>query len=253
MDINEKFKMKFNELDQLCKKMYPECKGSSFTAIRKFANTLDANNKSTLLNLISARNMKTHDKTNIINFDQGAVKFIQGLIDGINRKMHNGLNIRIDSELENLRTKNLKIMSYKINGIISKYSFLDKKYIDNIRNELNIFIEKEKKASNLDLIKKYYFDFLNYCKLIESRPEVKATRQAKREQSLERAKSKAINDIERMYMEIIAETTLFNITKRNKAKHIKESAIMSLNRANSFYEIEDIVDEYEDYFNDLLY
>ena len=144
-------------------------------------------------------------------------------------------------------------MSSKINGIISKYSFLDKKYIDNIRNELNVFIVKEKRASNLDLIKQYYFDFLNYCKLIESRPEVKATRKAKKEQSIERAKNEAINDIERMYTEIITETSLFNITKRNKAKHFKDSAINSIYRAKSFNEIEEILEDYEDFFNDLLY
>ena len=65
MNLNQQFKLKFNELDQICRKMYPK-ETDNFKAMRKFAYSLDNKNKSTLLNLIKARNMNIHDDTNII-------------------------------------------------------------------------------------------------------------------------------------------------------------------------------------------
>lgn len=252
MNINEEFKMKFNQLDQICKKLYPKYP-KGFDALRQFAYSLESNNKSTLLNIIKARNINTHDDTNIISFNRDSIKFLQGLIDGANRRLHNGLDNKIDANLENLRTKNLKIMGSKFNYVISKYSFLSRSELENIKTDLFLYIEKEKRAKTLELIKKYYFDFLNFVKLIEKRPSVKRARSEKKAISLENAKTKAINDIEQMFIGVISETTLFNVLIRNNAKALKKSAITSIGRAKSFYEIETILEEYEDKFDSLDY
>ena len=140
MNLNQQFKLKFNELDQICRKMYPK-ETDNFKAMRKFAYSLDNKNKSTLLNLIKARNMNTHDDTNIISFNKDAIDFIQGLIDGANRKYYNGSRNIIDSKIENQRTKNLKTMSFKLKETIKKYSFLNTSSINSIRGELNNYIE----------------------------------------------------------------------------------------------------------------
>ena len=252
MNLNEQFKLKFNELDQLCKTLYPKHQ-KGFDALRQFAYSLEGNNKSTLLNLIKARNMNTHDDTNIISFNKEAIQFIQGLINGAKRRVQGGPKLKIDAECENLRSKNLNIMNSKMNFIISKYSFLNKSDIDKIRRELNEYITKEKSANNIDSIKKHYFDFLNSVKLIESTPAVKNARSERKAQNLENAKSKAINEIEQMFTEVISETSLFNVVVRNKANLLKKSAISSIYRCKSFYEIENIIEDFEEKFDDLCY
>ena len=250
MDINKQFKLKFNELDQLCKLMYPQYP-NGFDAIRKFAYSLEGDNKNTLLNIIKVRNVNTHDNNDIISFNKEAVVFLQGIIDGVNRKIYNGSKVKIDSDVENLRTKNLKIMSSKINYVTNKYSFLSKNQIDQIRNELNNYITNERKASGLENVKKYYFDFLNAVKLLEARPEVRGIRRKNKEINLERAKLRAINEIEQMYAEVINDTSFLNIIRRNRANNIKKSAISSINRCFSYEQIEDVVEDYENKFDEI--
>ena len=251
-DINKQFKLKFNELDQLCKLMYPEYP-NGFDAIRKFAYSLEGDNKNTLLNIIKARNMNTHDNNDIISFNKQAVVFLQGLIDGINRKIHNGSRVKIDSDVENLRTRNLKIMHSKINNVMSKYSFLSKDQILQIKGELNNYINHERTTSGLENVKKYYFEFLDAIKLIESRTEVRTARRKNKENNLEKAKLRAINEIEQMFAEVINDTSIFNIVVRNRAKNLKKSAISSINRCFSFEQIEDILEDYEYKFEDIEY
>ena len=88
------------------------------------------------------------------------------------------------------------------------------------------------------LIKKYDYDFLNALKLIETRPEVRTARQNRKIQNLEHSKKKAINSIEQSCAEIISETSLFNIFTRSKVKTLKKSAIASIQRCDSFSQIE---------------
>lgn len=249
--INKQFKLKFNELDQLCKLMYPKYP-NGFDAIRQFAYSLEGDNKNTLLNLIKARNMNTHDNKDIISFNKQAVDFLQGLIDGVNRKIHNGSKVKIDSDIENLRTRNLKKMSSMINSVMSKYSFLSKDVILEIKGELNNYINHERTAIGLENVKKYYFEFLDAIKLIESRTEVRTARRKNKENNLGKAKSRALNEIERMYAEVINETSIFNIVTRNRAKNLKQSAISSINRCFSFEQIDDVLEDYEFEFEDIM-
>ena len=251
MNLDNQFKKKFNELDQLCKSVYPNYP-NGFDALRQFANSLEGKNKTTLLNLIKARNMNTHDDTNIISFNKESIDFIQGLIDGIKRKYYNGLNVKIDSKIENQRTKNLKIMSSYLESTINKYKFLNINSLNDIRKILSNYINLESKAKNLTEIKKYYFDFINEINLIESRNDVCIARKQKKENNLLKAKNNAINKIESFYAEIINDTTFFNVIIRNKAKLLKTSAITSINRCSCFNELNKIIYEYEEKFYDIL-
>ena len=258
MSHNNQFKLKFNELDQICKKMYYPKHQGGFKAMREFAKTLDVRNRNALLNLINARNMNTHDDTDIISFNKEAIEFLQGLIDGANRKYYNGSSNSIDAKIENLRTKNLKTMSFKMNDTLKKYSFLNSSSINSIRSELNNYIELERRASGLEAVKKHYFDFLSAVNLIESRSDVRSARKQKQEakrqqrnESFARARDRAINEIEGFYAEAISNTTIFNVIKRNKAKKLKESAIQSIYRCSNYDDLDDVVSDYEDLFYDL--
>ena len=197
MDYDKQFKLKFNELDQLCKLMYPKYL-FKFDAMRQFAYSLDGKNKSTLLNLIKARNVGTHDPVDLISFNPAAIDFLQGLIDGANRKYYNGLRGKIDPDIENLRTKNLKIMSSTLNNVINKYSHLDYNSIKRVKDYLNKYIDLERKANKLELVKKYYFDFLNEVKLIGSRNGVVIIESVKKEKTINennnRSKKTSVND-----------------------------------------------------------
>lgn len=146
MNNNEIFKEKFNELDKLCRELYPESKWDKdgFRALRLFSKTLSVSDSKTLNNIINSRNIYTHDRP-IINFSQDAISFIQGLIDGVKRKLYNKSNIAIDSNIENLRTKNLRQMSEKINEIAQKFCILSRNEINNIKNEMMQYIDMEKK------------------------------------------------------------------------------------------------------------
>lgn len=252
MNLNEQFKLKFNELDQICKSMYPDC-SRGFDAIRKFANSLEGNNKTKLLNIIKLRNINTHEDTNIMSFNKEAIKFLQGLIDGAKRISNNVSTIKIDSNTENLRTKNLREMNSRLKYIINKYNFLDKIYLDEIKNDLTFYINKAQKANNIEMIKQCYFDFVSYIHSIESKASVKKTRMIIKNAKLEKAKNSAINDIESLYANVINNTSIFNIIIRNRVKTLRISAIESIERSTSFDELHDIIEEYEDIFDDIIY
>lgn len=251
MNINQQFKQKFNELDQLCKRMYPKYP-KGFDAMRQFAYSLEGENKNTLLNIIKTRNVNTHDSVNVISFNKAAVDFLQGLIDGANRKYYNGSKNKIDSNIENLRTKNLKVMGSKVNWVIKRYSFLNTNSLNDIRSELNRLIQLERTASGLENVKKYYFDFLTTVKMIENRSDVRNARRKKKESNLNSARNRARNEIEDLYAEVINNTSFLNLIIRNKAKLLKKSALDSIERCNDFYNLDEIVDQYQDLFDDLL-
>lgn len=250
INLDKKFRQKFNELDQICKLIYPKY-SNGFDAIRQFAYSLDGDNKQTLLNIIKARNMNIHDKNDIISFNREAIDFLQGLIDGANRKYYNGSKNKIDWNIENLRTKNLKSMGSKLNYTLKKYSFLTNDQIIKIKNELSNYIDLERKTSGLENVKKYYFEFLTAVRLIESKTEVKNARNAIRENNLRKAKAKAKNEIEKMFASIINDTSLFNLVLRNRAKNLKKSAIISINRCTNYNQLSDILEEYELEFDEI--
>jgi hypothetical protein len=137
MKLDDIFIKKFNELDQLSKKLYPKYSNKKFDALRHFAYSLSQSDKSSLLNLITARNTYAHDERNLIHFDQQSINFIQGLIDGANRKLHYGKKHPIDSDTENLRTNNLRIMSKKLNQLQNKMYSLSDKEINRYKSYLN--------------------------------------------------------------------------------------------------------------------
>ena len=257
MDINKQFKLKFNELDQICRKLYPG-KTDKFDALREFAYSLDQKSKSTLLNIIKIRNVNTHDDTDLFHFNRDAITFLQGLIDGANRKYYNGARTKIDSKIENLRTKNLKQMGSRINEVLKKYSFLNVSSLNSIKTELNNYIELERKANGLENVKKCYFDFLNAVGMIESRNDVrnarseqKNLRQQQRNQNIQKAKNRAINEIENYYLEAMNNTSVFSIGKRKRIKEIRESARQAILRCNNYDDIDDVLLDYEDLFDDL--
>lgn len=252
MNINTEFINKFNKLDQLCQQLYNKSKKNGFDALKHFAQSLEGNNKNTLLNLIKARNMLVHNDINIINIKKDALEFLQGLIDGINRKIHNGYAHTIDSELENLRTSNLKKMSNTNQLIIKKYKFLSNSALNEISNDLKYYIDQERKANTLESIKNIYFQFQNCVDLIENRPYVKEARQLKKQTNFAKVKNEALQTIELLYCDVINETHVLNIILRNRAKLIKKSAIEAINNCTTINQINNIIELYEEKFEDLF-
>lgn len=247
MNTDEQFKQKFNELDQICKKLYPAKAKTGFASMREFANSLSSNDKNTLTNLISSRNTHTHDDRVLFHFDAAAVRFLQGLIDGANRKLHNGLNSKIDPTVENLRSANLKEMGQKLFYLDSTLYSLSDNQKNNVKQELKKYIDNERKAVGLEAVKKEYFDFLSrYNQVVK---QEKSTRYKK---GLENEKNDAINAVESMYRQVIAETTIFNISKRKNAKHLLESGINSINRCKDFNALSKCLDDLDDAFNSLF-
>ena len=263
MGNEKKFKAKFNELDQLCQKVYPKCKKGTFAALKEFSKTLDDSSKSTLLNLISARNMNTHDENDIISFKSNSITFLQGLIDGLNRKYHNGLNIKINANNENLRTKNLKSMSAILNQVLNRYHFLSLNDLNNIKSKLISYIENEKRAKDYDSIRKHYFGFCEVVQNLEKEKCVQDVRnaykkkkdqQAKlhRKANLEKAKRQIINKIEISTSAQIAALPVLAFNKKRNIKALGDKLLQAVNRCHSIDELENISEELDDAFDDYL-
>lgn len=248
-NYDAQFKKKFNELDALTKQLYPNDK-KGYDALRKFSNTLSKRDKSTLDNIIRSRHYYTHDERTLFHFDKDAVDFLQGLIDGLNRKIHNGARVKIDPDVENLRTQNLRKMGKMVNELNSYLPILNASEISAIKNELNRYIDREKTARGLEEVKKHYFDFMHDYQMLKKCPEylsaknrINRENQVRRENNLEKAKKRGINEIYASYNQLIADTNIWNISIRNKAKTILKNGIESVNRCNSFDDIDDVVDD----------
>lgn len=149
-------------------------------------------------------------------------------------------------------------MGSRINEVLKKYSFLNVSSLNSIKTELNNYIELERKANGLENVKKCYFDFLNAVGMIESRNDVrnarseqKNLRQQQRNQNIQKAKNRAINEIENYYLEAMNNTSVFSIGKRKRIKEIRESARQAILRCNNYDDIDDVLLDYEDLFDDL--
>ena len=88
--------------------------------------------------------------------------------------------------------------------------------------------------------------------MIENRGDVKNARRKKKENNLNSARNRARNEIEDLYAEVINNTSFLNLIIRNKAKLLKKSALDSIERCNDFYNLDEIVDQYQDLFDELL-
>lgn len=255
--VSEQFKAKFNELDQLCKRIYTNYP-KGFTAMRHFAETLNTSDKTTLLNLIKARNINAHDENNIISFNEDSLVFIQGLLDGLKRKYYNKSSINIDSKNENLRTKYLKDISYKVNSINNSFPYLTAGELKNVKSKFNIYIEKLRNAEGYENIRKIYFSCMEELKnlsksndVMQAKNRVKKLNNQRFQKNLENKKISATNELDAMYRDIIANTSVFNIITRSNAKKIYNNALNSINKCKTLDQIDDILDEIDDTFDDL--
>ena len=156
--LQKEFLSLFNELDQLCKLMYPKNSSHGFDSMRSFAYSLDNSNKSTLLNIIKIRNISLHDANNIVEVSSSSVQFLQGILYGARRRYYNKSRIKIDARLENLRTSNLHTLSKKINIIQSKFMNAETGKKQKVIDGLQRCIDQERSASHLEDLKKYFFD-----------------------------------------------------------------------------------------------
>lgn len=239
---NDPFIRKFNILDDLCKKRYPNCK--NFDAIRKFANTLPGADKETLLSIIHVRNT-IHDQRNLVSVNPDCLKFIDGLIKGLQSKNSGP----IDADMEYLKSKNLQKMSIMMQQLPSKTYMASREVQRNIKATLTGYLEKEKHATNIDKVKKHYFDFCGYYNNIHNLPEIKSARAVNRERSLEKKRQSVLLEIEHLYnqarAEIYDEPFLVRGNLKKKLKLIFESYKTRVLSCNDFDDLDEILDDAE--------
>ena len=249
MSLEKQFTDKFNVLDQLCRKKYPEYVSGdkSFEPLRQFQKTLDRIGYQHLQNLIDVRNILSHSPIPLISIEKGAINLLDGFINGMRRQTQYGSDTPIDPELEKLRADNLKTMSNALNEINGANIHVNEAIRARYKASILDLVQKEKDAISVAEIRKYFFDFKKIKnKLFESEKKARTTH------ALKRNKEEAINDVSEAYYATITDIKgLFGIGKRRQAKLIKEDAISRIKATDIFDSIEEIAETAIDLLNDI--
>jgi hypothetical protein len=195
---------------------------------------------------------------------------LQGLIDGANRRYYNHLNFPINSDLENLRTKNLKTMGHISAELGSSYKILSSESLGKMRQTLDHYISEERSANGLEAIKSYYFQFLDYYKSIPNSNdyrcavnEIKSRQQEanRRNQEaqkrsyaeeLEKRRKKALSDLERIYAIVLSKVGFFQIGTKVKLKNIYTHTKSAIEIASNIQTLDDIEDNLGDSLDDVV-
>jgi len=249
MSLEKQFNEKFNVLDQLCRKKYPEydSREKPFEPLRQFKSTLDKTGSKHLENLIDARNILSHSPVPLISIEKGAINLLDGFINGLRRQAQYGSDAPIDPELEKLRADNLKIMSNALNDINGANIHVNETIRERYKAAILDLVQKEKDATSVAEIRKNFFDFKEIMnKLLESEKKARKTH------ALKRSKEEAINDVSEAYYDTIRDIKgIFGIGKRRQAKLIKEDAISRINSTETLDNIEEIAETAIDLLNDI--
>lgn len=230
--------------------------------MRQFAYSLNPSDKDKLLNILKYRNGSVHTDSTFIHFDHQAIVFLQGLIDGCNRKIYNHSANKIDPKIENLRTENLRKMGHMAGNLNNRYRILDQRQLEQIRSRLNNYVSQEKSARGLEQVKQAYFDFINYYNSISNSNEVRSAVAKKKQaniqrnrqiygQNLAKYRSAALAELEDTYGKILSSISIFHIGIRRKLKDIyihKKNAILY---AKDLDTLDDLADSIEDDFADI--
>ena len=264
MDTNEEFKNKFNEIQYLCDELFPitsveDGEKNLYDSIRKFADTLNNSQKSTLLNILKIRNIHTHNEIRLFNISCETIEFMQGIIDGLNRKKYYNMNNQIDVSNENLKTKNLKIMSQKLNKLNKKLWMLNAAQINIIKSEFEGYILDEKKAVGRDEIKNNFFKFLNQFNSVTKRTIVLSALEKRKKQKqnqyiklLNIAKERAKNELFNYYQDTINEISGFHPFLKKRAKQLYNELIINVQNCVTFDDLENFLEDAEEYFDDII-
>ena len=237
------FIKKFNILDDLCKRRYPECP-KGFSAIKKFAETLQGADKDTLKSIILLRNT-IHDQRNLVSINSDCLKFMDGLIKGLQSNTKGP----IDADLENLRSNNLQKMSEMLKHLSSKTHMISVVEQSKIKAKLMDYIECEKRASSIERAKKFYFDFCAYYNNIHNLSAVKEARAEHRERSIERKRQSVLSQIQHFYNQALVaveDEPFFSRGKlKKKLKQIFEGYRTRVLSCYDFDDLDDLLDNAE--------
>ncbi len=114
--MKDLFMKKFNELDQLCKVTFVQ-ETLDFKSLRVFADTLQPESKSLLLNIISIRNIVTHSKVALVTINKEAVEALEGFIEGLKRSVTYELAYKINPLVEKQKTMYIQHINEWIRNI----------------------------------------------------------------------------------------------------------------------------------------
>ena len=250
---HDPFIKKFNTLDNLCKSKYPECKGDNFSAMRKFADSLNPSDKSTLKSIIHLRNT-IHNERDLVSINPSCQKFLDGLINGL----RSGTRGPIDSNLENLKKSNIDKMNGMMRGLQSKIHMVSFSEQQRIRGDLQRYIEQEKRVASVDKAKEFYFNFLNYYNSIRNMPSVKEARSAQISNALARKRQEALSELTYAYREAVSDMEEeYSFLQRGKYRK-KLDAVFSryrerISTCNDFDILDDLPSDAESDFIDCYY
>lgn len=102
MNLNERFIVKFNELNDIALRMF-DLNSINFKAFHELLRFLENDDKQRLKNIIQIRNILSHDNKRLFKVSIDSIKFVNGLIFGLKNINFEGSFRKIYPSIEKRR------------------------------------------------------------------------------------------------------------------------------------------------------